>query len=109
MWFINDYQNIISKQNSLLYLFGNNHCVGGLIILLTLRLSHGHLKKKAKNLALCQIPIEPRHEKTGFLPNQKQRHESVTAKLISVFIFAARIVPSLCFLNPKFKACSHLL
>ena len=31
------------------------------------------------------------------------------AKLISAFVFATRIVPSLFYLNPKFQASSHLL
>ena len=35
--------------------------------------------------------------------------KSVTAKLISAFVFATRIVQSLFFLNPKFQASSHLL
>ena len=34
---------------------------------------------------------------------------AVTAKLISVFVFATRIVQSLYSLNPKFQASSHLL
>ena len=34
---------------------------------------------------------------------------AVTAKLISAFVFASRIVQSLYFLNPKFQASSHLL
>ena len=34
---------------------------------------------------------------------------SVTAKLISAFVFATRIVRSLFYLNPKFQASSHLL
>ena len=34
---------------------------------------------------------------------------AVTAKLISVFVFATRIVQSLYLLNPKFRASSHLL
>ena len=34
--------------------------------------------------------------------------DAVTAKLISAFVFATRIVQSL-FLNPKFQASSHLL
>ena len=56
--------------------------------------------------------FEPRHEKTGFFNMQKQRRRSasrVTAKLISAFVFATRIVQSLFFLNPKFQASSHLL
>ena len=46
--------------------------------------------------------IEPGHEKTGFLLMRKQ----VTAKLISAFVFATRIVQFLFFLNPKFQASS---
>ena len=34
---------------------------------------------------------------------------AVTAKLISAFVFAARILQSLYFLNPKFQASSHLV
>ena len=34
---------------------------------------------------------------------------AVTAKLISVFVFATRIVQSLSFLNTKFRAFSHFL
>ena len=34
---------------------------------------------------------------------------TVTAKLISAFVFATRVVQSLYFLNPKFQASSHLL
>ena len=34
---------------------------------------------------------------------------AVTAKLISAFVFATKIVRSLYFLNPKFQASSHLL
>ena len=33
----------------------------------------------------------------------------MTAKLISAFVFATRIVQSLLYLNPKFQASSHLL
>ena len=34
---------------------------------------------------------------------------AVTAKLISAFVFATRIVQFLFYLNPKFQASSHLL
>ena len=34
---------------------------------------------------------------------------AVTAKLISAFVFATRLVQSLYYLNPKFQASSHLL
>ena len=36
-------------------------------------------------------------------------HQTRTAKLISTFFFATRIVQFLCFLNQKFQASSHLL
>ena len=54
------------------------------------------------------ILTELRHEKTRFLPMRKQRCRSasqllVTAKLISAFVFATRIVQFLFFLNPNFK------
>ena len=53
---------------------------------------------------------EPHHEKTGILHMRKQRRRSaVTAKLISAFVFATRIVQSLFYLNPKFQASSHLV
>ena len=61
------------------------------------------------NVALSN---EPRHEKTGFLPMRKQRRRSafaVTAKLISAFVFATRIVHFLFLLNPKFQASMLLL
>ena len=64
----------------------------------------------------CKKIIEPNHEKTGFLHMRKQRLRSaaqlrcaVTAQLISIFVFATQIVPSLFFLNSKFLASSHIL
>ena len=48
-------------------------------------------------------------EKTGILHTRKQRRRSVTAKLISAFVFNTQIVQSLYFLNPKFQASSHLM
>ena len=41
--------------------------------------------------------------------SEKVQISFVTAKLISTFVFATRIVQCLFFLNPKFLACSHLL
>ena len=62
------------------------------------------------------VVIEPHREKTGFLPRRKQRRRSasrlrfaVTAKLISAFVFATRIVQFLFYLNPKFQASSSFL
>ena len=48
---------------------------------------------------------EPPHENTNNLHRRKQsRRSAVTAQLISAFVFAARIVQSFFFLNPKFQA-----
>ena len=57
---------------------------------------------------------EPPHGKTNNLHRRKQRRRSAsqlrsTAKLISAFVFATRIVQFLYFLNPKFQVSSHLL
>ena len=67
--------------------------------------------------ALYQIYVtvmsiyEPRCEKTGFFAYAKTNTQisfAVTAKLISAFVFAIRIVQSLYYLNPKFQASNHL-
>ena len=52
------------------------------------------------------LSFEPHRKKTGFLPMRTQALISfaVTAKLISAFVFATRIVQSLFFLNLKFQA-----
>ena len=54
---------------------------------------------------------EPRHEKAVFAyaKTKTQISFAVTAKLISAFVFATRIVQSLCFLNTKLQASCHLL
>ena len=87
--------------------------------------------------AACSIPqkeqqleasrlIEPRYEKAAFCicenkdadqlrgnreANQRlsQISFAVTAKLISAFVFATRILLSLFYLNPEFQVSSHLL
>ena len=41
--------------------------------------------------------------------DQLRSNREVTAKLISAFVFATRIVQSLFFLNPKFQVSSLLL
>ena len=60
-----------------------------------------------------QAIYEPRHEKTGFsfayAKTKTQISFAVTAKLISAFVFAIRIVQSLYYPNPKFQAYTHLL
>ena len=48
--------------------------------------------------------FEPPHGKTNNLHRRKQ-----TAKLISAFVFATRIVQFLFYLNPKFQASSSFL
>ena len=55
---------------------------------------------------------EPHRKKTGLFAYGKTKAQisfAVTAKLISAFVFATRIVQFLFFLNPKFQACSLLL
>ena len=55
---------------------------------------------------------EPRREKTvcfAYAKTKTQIRFAVTAKLISAFVFATRILQSLFFLNTKFQASSHLL
>ena len=56
--------------------------------------------------------FEPCREKTGFFAYAKTKPQisfAVTAKLISAFVFATRIVQSLYFLNPKLQASGYLL
>ena len=56
--------------------------------------------------------FEPPHGKTNNLHMRKQRRRSAsrkTAKLISAFVFAPRIVQFLFYLNPKFQASSSFL
>ena len=70
-----------------------------------------------KSLLLHQLPYEPRCEKTVFFAYAKTKTQisfavtanAVTAKLISAFVFAIRIVQSFYFLNPKSHASSNLL
>ena len=53
------------------------------------------------------VTYKPRHE--AYAKTKAQISFAVTAKLISAFVFATRIVQFLFFLNPKFRASSHLL
>ena len=63
--------------------------------------------------ATCRKLYEPRHGKTGFLhayaKTKTQISFTVTAKLISAFVFATWIVQSLFYLNAKSHDSSHLL
>ena len=68
--------------------------------------------KAAQFSAVSTSLYEPRCEKTGFFAYAKTKTQisfAVTAKLISAFGFATRIVQSLYFLNTKFQASSHPL
>ena len=73
----------------------------------------GHSSLILHKTLCCGCQLEsPRHEKTVFFAYAKTKTHmnfAVTAKLISSFVFATRIVQSLYFLNPKFQASSHLL
>ena len=62
------------------------------------------------------VSVEERHEKMNISYMLKQRRRaalellwSVTAKLISAFVFATQIVQILNFPNPTFPASGHLL
>ena len=58
------------------------------------------------------VHIQPPHGKTNNLHRRKQRRRSAsrfTAKLISTFVFATRIVKFPLYLTPKFQASSLLL
>ena len=55
---------------------------------------------------------EPRYEKTDFFAFAKTKTQisfAVTAKLISAFVFAIRLVQFLFYPSPKFQVSSHLL
>ena len=63
---------------------------------------------------ICYILLsrEPCCEKTGFFAYAKTKTHiscTVTAQLISAFVFTIRIVRSLYYINRKFQASNHLL
>ena len=58
-------------------------------------------KNQVPLLEMCKN--EPPHGKTNNLHRRKQRRRSVTAQLISAFVFATLIVQFLYFLNPNFR------
>ena len=75
----------------------------------------GHLWDKCHCLNfilnIVTVTYEPCHEKTSLPTQVKTKTQisfAVTAKLISTFVFATRIVQSPYFLNSKFQASSHL-
>ena len=59
----------------------------------------------------CMYNMSLVMRKPAFVHAKAKTHNSftVTAKLISAFVFATRIVQSRYFLNTKFQASSHLL
>ena len=66
------------------------------------------------NTTVLRVPVlnEPRHEKNRLFAYAKTKTQisfAVTAKLISAFVFATRIIQSLLFLYTKFQASSHLV
>ena len=71
------------------------------------------LRKMSISIVLWWLRVynEPRREKTWFSHMRKQTQISfaITAKLISVFVFATRIVQSFPFLHTQFQVSSHLL
>ena len=74
-----------------------SQCLANLLSIVTLKSNEpgpGPIRTKI-------LPSKPRQEVTCY--------NLVTAKLISAFVFATRIVQSLYLPNPKFQAASHLL
>ena len=75
--------------------------------------AHSLITTQHLEIVLKVLIYEPPHGKTNYLHRRKQRHRSacfaVTAKLISAFVFATRIVQFLFYLNPKFQASSSFL
>ena len=71
--------------------------------------ANSHLYITPSNILQVQ-PYEPGREKTCFFAYmRKQRRRSVTAQLISAFVFATQKVQSIYLLNPKFQAHNDLL
>ena len=58
---------------------------------------------------LQHFTLEPANLIFAYGKTMAQISFSVTAQVISAFIFATRIVQFLFFLNPKFQASGHLL
>ena len=67
-----------------------------------------HMQRLARVLHCAGI-IPYEHRLFAYAKTKTQISFAVTAKLISAFVFATRIVQSLNFLNLKFQASSHLL
>ena len=61
------------------------------------------------NLSFFKLSLDVRKPVFAYAKTKTQISFAVTAKLISAFVFASRIVQPLYFLNPKFQVSSHLL
>ena len=74
---------------------------------------HNRFSHALANLDSNQSSYEPPHGKMNnlhiYAKTKTQISLAVTAKLISAFVFAKRIVQSLFYLYPKFKASSSFL
>ena len=69
-----------------------------------------HLSEKPKlYLVVYHMSLVMRNRIFAYAKTKTQISFAVTAKLISAFVFATRIVQSLYFLNQKFQTSSHLL
>ena len=68
-----------------------------------------HLCSLGAKSRCCSNDMSLVMKKPFFAYAKTKTQISVTAKLISAFVFATRIVQSLHFLNPKFQASSRLL
>ena len=65
--------------------------------------------REVKHKIKQPILYEPHCEIFAYVKTKAQISFAVSAKLISAFVFATRIVQFLFFLNPKFQASSLLL
>ena len=70
---------------------------------------HTHLEKKNWLYGCIIWASSWENRLFAYAKTKSQISFAVTAKLISTFVFATKIVQSLFFLNPKFQASSYLL
>ena len=65
--------------------------------------------KRFKHLFVENEPLCGENQQSAYAKTKTHISFAVTAKLISAFVFAKRIVQFLYYLNPKVQASSHLL
>ena len=68
-----------------------------------------YMSRVVRKPVMCICENKDADQLRVYAKTKTQISFAVTAKLISVFVFATRIVQSLYFLNTKFQAPSHLL